>query len=43
MAEAAIPLLNMVILGSFMVGGIVQLNRLSDAAAGDVVNDSRQD
>jgi hypothetical protein len=32
MAEAAIPLLNMVILGSFMAGGVVQLNNLSAAA-----------
>lgn len=32
MAEAAIPLLNMVILGSFMAGGIAQLNSLSAEA-----------
>ncbi|MEE4277987.1 MAG: hypothetical protein V2I82_05910 [Halieaceae bacterium] len=32
MAEAALPILNMVILGSFMVGGIAQLNSLSEKA-----------
>lgn len=35
MAEAAIPLLNMVILGSFMAGGLAQLNSLSAAAVED--------
>jgi hypothetical protein len=35
MAEAAIPLLNMIILGSFMAGGLVQLNNLSAAAVED--------
>jgi len=35
MAEAAIPLLNMVILGSFMAGGIAQLNSLSAEAVRD--------
>ena len=35
MAEAAIPLLNMVILGSFMAGGVAQLNKLGAAAIED--------
>ncbi len=42
MAEAAIPLLNMVILGSFMAGGIMQLNELSDAATADSSDESNQ-
>jgi len=32
MTEAAIPLLNLVILGSFMAGGAVQLRKLRDDA-----------
>jgi hypothetical protein len=32
MAEAAIPLLNLFILGSFMAAGVLQLNSLSAAA-----------
>jgi hypothetical protein len=35
MAEAALPILNMVILGSFMAGGIAQLSSLSDKAIND--------
>lgn len=32
MADAAIPLLNMIILGSFMAGGAIQLKQLGDEA-----------
>ena len=35
MAEAAIPLLNLAILGSFMVGGVAQLRKLSSEATRD--------
>jgi len=33
MAEAAIPLLNLAILGSFMIGGVAQLRKLSSEAS----------
>lgn len=35
MAEAAIPLLNIIILGAFMAAGVAQLNGLSRAAVND--------
>jgi len=35
MADAAIPLLNLAILGSFMVGGVAQLRKLSNEAGAE--------
>ena len=41
MADAVVPFLNMVILGSFMAGGAYQLKRLGDEAIGSVRSDDR--
>lgn len=39
MADAAIPLLNMLILGSFMAGGVYQLRKLGDEVIAHRSND----
>jgi hypothetical protein len=38
MADAVVPLLNVLILGSFMAGGALQLRELSQAANDDKVD-----